>query len=183
MGQTQCQHHLVLPQGDGVDDGGLDLLSHHGVVVLQQADLRPHLQADVAGQLQIIELLFKAFALVGQITSRLCILRQAGNLGLVHGLLQLVCTDLGQLFLAGQDIHAQLLEVGHVQLVHLIQHGDVFQQLDLMALQHGLDVLHVGLGLVVLHLHGIQLVALLLEEAEDALFFFLACIKALQLTD
>ena len=52
-----------------------------------------------------------------------------------------------------------------------------------MALQHGLDLFHIGLGLVVLHLHGIQLVALLLEEAEDALFFFLACIKALQLTD
>lgn len=99
VGQTQCQHHLVLPQGDGVDDGGLDLLCHHGVVVLQQADLRPHLQADVAGQLQIIELLLKAFALVGQITSRLCILRQAGNLGLIHGLLQLVCAHIGQLLL------------------------------------------------------------------------------------
>ena len=55
--------------------------------------------------------------------------------------------------------------------------------LHLMALQHGLDLFHVGLGLVVLHLHGIQLVGLLREEAEDALFFILTGIKALQLTD
>ena len=33
VGQTQCQHHLVLPQRDGVHDGGLDLFGHHGVVV------------------------------------------------------------------------------------------------------------------------------------------------------
>ena len=52
-----------------------------------------------------------------------------------------------------------------------------------MALQHGLDLFHIGLGLVVLHLHGIQLVALLLEEAQNALFLFLTGIKALQLTD
>ena len=52
-----------------------------------------------------------------------------------------------------------------------------------MALQHGLDLFHVGLGLVVLHLHGIQLVALLLEEAQNAFFLFLTGIKAFQLTD
>ena len=183
MGQTQRQHHLVLPQRDGVDDGGLDLLSHHGVVVLQQADLGAHLQADVPGQLQIVQLFLKALALVRQITGGLSILGQTGLLGLVHGLLQLVCTDLGQLFLAGQDIHAQLLEVGHVQLIHLIQHGDVFQQLHLMALQHGLDVLHVGLGLVVLGLQVVQLIALLFEEAQNALLLLLIGIKALQLPD
>ena len=183
MGQTQCQHHLVLPQRDGVDDGGLDLFRHHGVVVLQKADLRAHLQADVASELQIVELFLKPLALVGQIAGCLCVLRQAGSLGLVHGLLQLVCPHIGQLLFAGQNIHAQLLEVGHVQIIHLIQHGDVLEQLHLMALQHGLDLFHIGLGLVVLHLHGVQLVALLLEEAQNALFLFLTGIKAFQLTD
>ena len=71
VGQTQCQHHLVLPQRDGVDDGGLDLFRHHGVVVLQKADLGAHLQADVAGELQIVELFLKPLAMVGQIAGSL----------------------------------------------------------------------------------------------------------------
>ena len=183
MCQTQRQNHLVLPQRDGIDDGGLDLLGHHGVVVLQQTDLRAHLQADVAGQLQIIELLFKALTLVGQITGGLCVLRQAGSLGLVHGLLQLICAHIGQLFLAGQNIHAQLLEVGHVQVIHLVQHGDILEQLHLMAFQHRLDLFHIGLGLTVLHLHGVQLVALLLEEPQNALLLLFPGVKALQLAD
>ena len=52
-----------------------------------------------------------------------------------------------------------------------------------MALQHGLDLLHVGLGLVVLGLEGIQLVRLLFEEAHDALLLLLIGIKAFQLAD
>ena len=183
MGQAQGQHHLVLPQGDGVHDGGLDLLGHHGVVVLQQADLGAHLQADVAGKLQIVQLLFKALALVGQVAGRLGVLRQAGGLGLVHGLLQLPCTHLGQLLFTGQNVHAELLEVGHVQVIHLVQHGDVLEQLHLMGLQHALDILHVGLGLVVLGLEGVELVALFLEEAQNALLLLFACVKALQLAN
>ena len=52
-----------------------------------------------------------------------------------------------------------------------------------MALQHGLDVLHVGLGLVVLGLQVVQLIALLFEEAQNALLLLLIGIKALQLPD
>ena len=183
MGQAQGQHHLVLPQGDGVHDGGLDLFRHHGVVVLQQPDLGAHLQADVAGQLQIIQLFLKALALVGKVAGGLCILRQAGDLGLVHGLLQFVGTHIGQLFLAGKDIHAQLLEVGHVQLVHLVQHGNILEQLHLMCFQHGLDLFHVGLGFVVLGLKGVQLAGFFLEEAHNALLLLLVGVKALQLAD
>ncbi len=43
-----------------------------------------------------------------------------------------------------------------------------------MVFQHGLDPFHVGLGLVVLGLQGVQLVGLLLEEAQDALLLLLA---------
>ena len=52
-----------------------------------------------------------------------------------------------------------------------------------MALQHGLDVLHVGLGLVVLGLQVVQLIALLFEEAQNALLLLLIGIKVLQLPD
>ena len=183
MCQTQCQHHLVLPQRDGVHDSGLDLFCHHGIVVLQQTDLGTHLQTDVAGQLQIIQLFLKALALVGKVAGGLCVLRQTGDLGLVHGLLQFVGTHISQLFLAGKDIHAQLLEVGHVQLVHLIQHGDILEQLHLMCLQHGLDLFHISLGLVVLGLEGIQLAGLFLEEAHNALLLLLVGVKALQLAN
>ena len=183
MCQTQCQHHLILPQRDGVHDGGLDLFRHHGVVVLQQTDLGAHLQADIAGQFQIIQLFLKTLALVGKVAGGLCVLRQTGGLGLVHSLLQFVGTHICQLFLAGKDIHTQLLEVGHVQLVHLVQHGDILEQLHLMGFQHGLDLFHVSLGLVVLGLEGIQLAGFLLEEAHDALLLFLVGVKTLQLAD
>ena len=33
--QTEGEHHLALPERDGVDQRGLDFLDHHGVVVLQ----------------------------------------------------------------------------------------------------------------------------------------------------
>ena len=138
--------------------------------------------ADVAGQLQVIELFLKPLALIGQVPGRLGVLGQAAALGLVHGLLQLLGPHLLQLFLARQNIHGQLFEIGHVQLVHLVQHGDILEQLHLVALQHGLDVLHVGLGLVVLGLELVQLVGLFLEEAKDPLFL-LGGVEALQLAD
>ena len=52
-----------------------------------------------------------------------------------------------------------------------------------MALQHGLDILHVGLSLVVFGLEVVELVALLLEEAEDALLLLLVGVETLQLPD
>ena len=150
---------------------------------MQQTDLGTHLQTNVAGQFQIVQLFLKALALVSKVAGGLCILRQTGGFGLIHGLPQFVGAHIGQLFLAGKDIHAQLLEVCHVQLIHLVQHGDVLEQLHLMCFQHGLDLFHVGLGLVVLCFEGVQLVGLLLEEAHDALLLFLVGVKALQLAD
>ena len=57
MIQGQSHDHLVFPQGDGVDDGGVDLFRHQRVVVLHHADLRGHLHGDRAGQLQVVDLL------------------------------------------------------------------------------------------------------------------------------
>ena len=77
MGQTQRKHHLALPQGNGVDDRGLDFFRHHRVVGLDQADLRGHLHRDVARQLQIVQLLFKARAHIVQVLGCLSVLGQA----------------------------------------------------------------------------------------------------------
>ena len=46
----QEMHYLVLPQGDGVHNGGLDLFGHHRIVGLDQADLWAHLDGDIAEQ-------------------------------------------------------------------------------------------------------------------------------------
>ena len=46
---AQRQNHLALPEWDGVDDGGLDLLAHQRVVVLHQAELWGHLDGDHRG--------------------------------------------------------------------------------------------------------------------------------------
>ena len=177
---AQRQHHLALPQRDGVHQRGLDLLDHQRVVVLQQAGLGTHLDGHHAGQLQIVQLLFKAVAQVHQIVVRLGILGQTGLLRLLAQLLQLRGAHLGQPLLAGQDIHGQFLVILQVQLIHLVEHGHVLQQRDLMVLQILGDLVHVGLDLAVLRLHGLQLVAGLLEQAEQALLL-LVLAEALQL--
>lgn len=87
---------------------------------LNQTNLRPHLDGDVAGQLQIVELFLKAVTQIGKVAGGLRILGQLGALGFLLRSLQVIGTDLGQLFLARQDVHRQFLEVDKVQLVHLI---------------------------------------------------------------
>ena len=183
MCHAQGQNHLVLPQGDGVHNGGLDLFSHHRIVGLDQADLWAHLDGDIAGQLQVIQLLFKAVALVGQVAGGLGIFRQAGCFGLGFSGGQVVLPHLLQLFAAGQDIHAQLLEIDKVQLVHLVQHGNVFHQGYLVVLQLGLDAFHVHISFVVFHFQGFQLVGLFLEKAQEAFLIFCGGVKAFQLAD
>ena len=180
MGDAQRQHHLVLPQRDRVHDGRLDLLGHHRVVGLDQADLRAHLDGHIAGQLQIVELLLKAVTQVGQVAGGLGILGQLGALGLLLRGLQVVGADLGQFLLAGQDVHRQLLEVDKVQLIHLIQHRDVLHQGDLVVLQLGLDALDVLVGAVVAGLELLNAVGRLFEEAKDALGLLGGGVKALQ---
>ena len=176
---AQSQHHLALPQGNGVDQRGLDLLQHEGVVVLDQTGLGAHLDGDHAGELQIVDLLLKAVAQVGVVVVSLGILLSAGLGGLLAQFLEGDGASLLQSLLAGQDIHGQFLVVFGVQLIHLVQHGDVLHQGDLMALQNAHDLVHVDLGLGVGDLDGFQLVALLLEEAEEALLLLLT--EALQL--
>ena len=163
---AQGQHHLALPQGDGVHQGGLDLLDHQRVVVLQKPGLGAHLHGYHAGQLQIVQLLLKAVAQVHQVVVGLGVLGQTRLLRLLPQCLQLRRAHLGQALFAGQDVHGQFLVILQVQLIHLVEHGHVLQQRDLMVLQILGDLVHIGLDLAVLGLHGLQLVAGLLEQAE-----------------
>ena len=168
---AERQHHLVLPQRDGVEHGGLDLFDKRGVVVLDHADLRRGLQRDHARQLQIVELLFEPDAFVFKIIGRLRILRQIRSLGLCAQLMQRGAAGLGQLLLTGQNIHGQLLEVLQVPLVHLIHHGYVLQQRDLVLFQLPGDAVDIDLRRreAALHLLGVDLC--LAEQARDALLF------------
>ena len=122
---AQRQDHLALPQRNGVDQGGLDLFRHQRIVVLDHPDLRRHLQADDPGQLQIVQLLLKALALIGKVVGPLRVLRQAGLLrrGLQGG--QGLVLLLGKALPPGQDIHRQLLVVFEVLFIHLVQQGRV----------------------------------------------------------
>ena len=178
--QPQRQHHLALPQGNGVHQRGLDLLDHQRVVVLQQPGLGAHLHRHHPGQLQIVDLLFKPVAQVHQIVIGLCVLCRAGLLRLLAKLLQLAAAYRLQPLLTGQNVHGQFLVVLQVQLIHLVEHGHVLEQRDLVLLQRLGDLLHVGLHLAVLGLHALQSVPGLLEQAHEALLFF-AVAEALQL--
>ena len=180
MGNAQRQNHLILPQGDGVHQRGLNLLHHHIVVVLDHADLGRGLDGNGAGQLQIVDLLLKPVALVRQVLCRLGILCKAGGLRRGFQVFQLSFPYLLELLLARQNVHAQLLEVGKVLLVHLIQHRGILQQPHLMLLERVANLLHIDLCLGVAALHDLQLVRLLAEEAEEALF--LLGVEAFQLT-
>ena len=177
---AQSQHHLALPQGDGVDQGGLDLLNHQRVVILQHPGLGAHLDGHHPRQLQIVELLLKPVAHLHHVVIRLGVLLLAAGLRRPAHLLQLAGLHRRQLLLAGDDVHGQLLVVLQVQLVHLVKHGDVLHEHHLMLLQLPGNLFHVGLGLAVLGLHGLHPVARLLEKAEQALLLFLLA-EALEL--
>ena len=179
--QAQSQHHLALPQGDGVHQRGLDLLQHEGVVILQKPGLGAHLHGDHAGELQVVDLLLKAVAQVGKVVVGLGVLLAAGGGGLLLELLQVVGTQIVQALFARNDIHGELFVVLGVQLIHLVQHGDVLHQHHLMRLQRPDDLVHVDLGLGIAGLQGLQVLALLLEETEDTLLLLFLLAKALQL--
>ena len=118
-----------------------------------------------------MELLFEPDAFVFKIIGRLRILRQIRSLGLCAQLMQRGAAGLGQLLLAGQNIHGQLLEVLQVPLVHLIHHGYVLQQRDLVLFQLPGDAVDIDLRRreAALHLLGVDLC--LAEQACDALLF------------
>ena len=174
MLQAEGQHHLALPQGDGVHQRGLDLLQHLGVVVLQQAGLGAHLHRDHPGQLQIVELLLEPVQQVCKVVAGLSVLLGAGLGGLLPQLDQVVGAEILQPLLAGDDVHGQLFIVLGVQLIHLVEHGDVLHQGHLVLLQYLDDAVHVGLRLGIAGLHGLQLAALFLEQPGQALLLRLA---------
>ena len=177
---AQVQHHLALPQGNGVDQRGLNLLGHERVVVLEHADLGTHLQGHHPGQLQVVELLLKAVDEVGIVVGRLGVLGLAALLGLAAQLGQGAVLLFSQLLPARQNIHGQLLIVFQILVVHLVQHGDVLHQGDLVLLQRLGDPVHVGLGLAVLELHLLHGVVGPLEQTGKALLL-LRRVDALQL--
>ena len=77
MLDAEGDDHLVLPERDGVDKSGLDLLRHHGIRALDEADLRRGLQRDLARELEVVDALLEAVALLGEIACRLGILGEA----------------------------------------------------------------------------------------------------------
>lgn len=70
----RAQNHLAFPEGNGIYNGGLDLLDHGGVIVLDHTDLWCCLHGNGSGQLQIMKLLLKTVTFVFQIIGCLCIL-------------------------------------------------------------------------------------------------------------
>ena len=164
--------HLVLPQRDRVDDRGLDLLCHQCVGILNETDLRPGLDRDLAGQLQIMQLLLETVAQSAEVLRLLGILCIAGLCRLLLKLLQLIRSHLSEALLARCDIHGQFLEVLQIEIIHLVKGSDILQQLDLVAFEHLHDIIDRGFRLVILRLQSDQLVALLLEELEESLILF-----------
>ena len=146
---------------------------------MQQAGLGPHLNGDHPGQLQVVELLLKPATQVGKIIIGLGVLLGPAGGGLLPQLLQVVGPQVLQPLLAGNDIHGELFVVLGIQLIHLVQHGDVLHQHHLVVLQHPHDLVHVDLGLGVARLHGLQFIPLLFEEAQEAALVFLLA-EALQ---
>ena len=119
--QPQSQHHLALPQGDGIHQRGLDLFQHQCVVVLDQPGLRAHLDRNHPGQLKIVDLLFKTIAEVGIVVVPLSILLSTGLGRFFPQLLQRLAPGFVQRFFARQDIHGQFFIVFGIQIVHLVQ--------------------------------------------------------------
>mgnify|MGYP006966654030 CR=1 FL=1 len=99
------------------------------------------------------------------------ILRQIRSLGLCAQLMQRGAAGLGQLLFTGQNIHGQFLEVLQIPLIHLIHHGHIFQQCDLVLFQFAGNAVNVDLRRckAALHLFGVDLC--LAEQARDALLF------------
>ena len=181
MVKAHGHDHLVLPQGDGVDDGGADLLRHQLVIVLHHADLGRHLDGDGTGQLQVVNLLLEAADEIGKVIGGLGILGQVGLFGVGDHLGQLHLAQLLDLQLAGQNVHGQFLHVLLVALIHLVHEADVLHQGDLMLLQGFHNLIHVDFGLIEGGLHLGHGLAGLLEQAKEALLLLGVEVQALQL--
>ena len=116
-----------------------------------------------------MQLFLEADALVFKVVRRLRILGQAGLFRLFTQGLQLGVPRVGQLLLAGKDIHRQLLEIIQIPVVHLIQNFDVLHQLQLMVFQLARDLIHILLRDGVFRLRLLNGFICLGEPARDAL--------------
>ena len=127
--QPQGQHDLAFPQGNGVEDGVLDLVQEHFVVVLHQPDLGGGLDGDGFAQLQVMDPLLKPVHGVLKIPHHLGAhgVAGGGSLGVEDGEGRL--PDLCHFFLPGGDIDLQLLEIGQVLVIQAVEHGDVLEHL------------------------------------------------------
>lgn len=152
-------------------------------MVLQHANLRRHLQRYLAGELKIVQLLFKAVALIGQILGGLGVHRVAGFGSLGAQLFQIALADFLQPHFAGHDIHGQLAKVGQVHLVQAVEHRHILQQLNLMLLKRGRDGLDILRYRIVARLHGGQLRLGVEEQPAQALGLLGRAFKALELGD
>ena len=111
MIHAQRQDHLLFPERDRVDNGGLDLFGHEQIVVLDHADLRPHLERDHPGQLQVVQLLLEAADKIGKIIRGLGVFGETGFFGFLLKLHQFVFTKLLGAQLSGNDVHGEFFAV------------------------------------------------------------------------
>ena len=128
-----------------------------------------------------MELLFKAFALVFKVVCRLRVLGKAARLRLFAEAYQRRRPLFGELLLAGQNVHRELLEIGKVLFVHLVHDRDVLHERQLVLVQLRRDLVDVGLGLGVFRLHLLRTDLRLTEKSRDALLFGL--VHALEFYD
>ena len=123
MLKPECNDHLALPKGNCVHNGGSYFFDHHRVVVLNQANLRCHLNGDVSGEFKVINLFFEPCAHIGKIACLLSILGQTALPPLSAQVRGRVVRALGfKLFFACKYVHCQLLKIRQVFFVHFIQH-------------------------------------------------------------
>ena len=128
-----------------------------------------------------MELFLETLALVFKIICRLRVLGKPALLRLFAQLHERRRALLRELFLPGEDIHRQLLEVFEVLLIHLVHDRDVLHERELVLVQLGSNFIDVCLRLAVLCLHLLRAHLRLAEKTRDALLF--RFVHALELDD
>ena len=131
-------------------------------------------------QLQIMEFFLKPLTHLAEIVVSLGVLLCTCRLSAGFQVRQLTGSELFQPPLSRQNVHGQFFIVLQIQLIHLVQHGDVFHQRQLVLLQLAGNLVHIGLDLGILCLHCLQPVSSLFKEAQNSLFLLLVS-KAPQL--
>ena len=164
------QHHLALPERNRVDQRGLDLFRHCSIVALDQSDLGRHLHGNRPRQLQVVNLFLKTIAQLCQILRLLRVLRQSAFFCAFDQLRKLLLLYLLDLFFSGKDVHGKLFIIGEIQLIHLIQHCRILQQLNLVSFQHLTNFIHINFCFGIFCFHICDLIAAFFEQSEEALF-------------